>query len=39
LVPEITSEMSTSESTRNGFIRTVDATPERKTTTVVSGTW
>src|SRR5262249_15541362 len=41
LVPETTSEpMSTGmpESVRNGFIRTVKATPERKTATAVSGT-
>src|SRR5499427_5957696 len=41
LVPETTSEPTSTgmpESTRNGFTRTVRATPERKTATVVSGT-
>src|SRR5262249_15671743 len=41
LGPETTSEPTSTgmpESTRNGFTRTVRATPERKTATVVSGT-
>src|SRR5260370_2554687 len=41
LVPETTSEPTLTgrpESARNGFIRTVKATPERKTAAVVSGT-
>src|SRR5262249_57870435 len=41
LVPETTSEPTSTgipESTRSGFIRTVKATPERKTKTVVNGT-